>query len=104
MADASIDVRVRFAPVLSPYAEPKIEAVALAPRLDSLAGKTVALWNNHMRTASASLRVMERHLVEHCGVVETYTVSGYGPHGIEPRTVDLDRAAEADAVVGAAAE
>ena len=103
MSATPININIRYSPVHSPYAEPQIKAVSLAPRLDTIKGKTFALWNNKMRTASTSLRVVERYLMEQ-GAAGSYTVSGYGPHGIEPREVDLDRAAEADFVIAAAAE
>ena len=104
MAESPLDINIRYSPVHSPYGEPRITPVSLAPRLDKIEGKTFALWNNKMRTSTTALRVVEKYMIEQLGAAESYTVSGYGPHGIEPRKEDLDRAAEADFVLAAAAE
>lgn len=94
-------VKLLTAGVLSPYGEPGFAPSGLAPRLDSLKGKRVVLWNDHIPPAPTVLEEVEKYLFDQ-GVENVIHAAQPGP-AYPPQEENLAKAKGADAVILAAA-
>jgi hypothetical protein len=86
--------------VLDPTHETEADAQAEAPRLDTLAGKTVGFISNGKQGVREFLDALERELIERYGVAEVVrTVKSNYSAPADPEIID--RAREWNALVAA---
>ena len=88
---------------MEPTMKPKIEYANLAPRLDTLKGKTIAIFNNTKSEAQFMLEVVEKWLIDDKRVKDIVKVNSPGAAGYDPKPL-YSKMANADGVVLASAD
>lgn len=95
------EIAIQRKPValINPVGFSKAEQVSLAPRLDTLKGKTIGILDNAKPRADVILEEVKQYLESKGAVCSIYE---FKPHLAKPMPREqIERLAQADAVVGA---